>query len=78
MFYVNVPIGAAAFAFGAVFLRQPPQAGAGRFDLIGFLLSGFGLEIPRAFTAAPGALPGVTTYFNAPALAIMLVLTAML
>jgi len=42
------------------------------------LLSGFGLAIPKAFTAAPGALPGVTTYFNAPALAIMLVLTAML
>ncbi|HEU5387813.1 MAG TPA: MDR family MFS transporter [Streptosporangiaceae bacterium] len=45
VFYVNVPIGAAAFAFGAVFLRQPPQAGAGRFDLIGFLLSGFGLGL---------------------------------
>src|SRR5689334_3465102 len=45
VFYVNVPIGAAAFAFGAVFLRQPPQAGARRFDLIGFLLSGFGLGL---------------------------------
>jgi EmrB/QacA subfamily drug resistance transporter len=45
VFYVNVPIGAAAFAFGAVFLRQPPQAGAGRFDLIGFLLSGVGLGL---------------------------------
>jgi APA family basic amino acid/polyamine antiporter len=42
------------------------------------LLSGFGLAIPQAFTAAPGALPGVTTYFNAPALVIMLVLAAML
>src|SRR6201997_4185360 len=45
VFYVNVPIGAAAFAFGAGFLPQPPQAGAGRFDLIGFLLSGFGLGL---------------------------------
>jgi APA family basic amino acid/polyamine antiporter len=42
------------------------------------LLSGFGIAIPQAFTAAPGALPGVTTYFNLPALVIMLVLTAML
>jgi EmrB/QacA subfamily drug resistance transporter len=45
VFYANVPIGAAAFAFGAVFLRQPPQAGPGRFDLGGFLLSGFGLGL---------------------------------
>ena len=29
VFYVNLPIGAAAFAFGAVFLRQPPQERAG-------------------------------------------------
>jgi APA family basic amino acid/polyamine antiporter len=42
------------------------------------LLSGFGLAIPQAFTAAPGALHGVTTYFNLPALLIMLVLTGML
>jgi EmrB/QacA subfamily drug resistance transporter len=45
VFYVNVPIGVAAFTFGAVFLRQQPQAGAGRFDLKGFLLSGFGLGL---------------------------------
>jgi len=42
------------------------------------LISGFGLSLPTVLTAAPGAVPGVTTYFNLPALIIMLVLTAML
>jgi EmrB/QacA subfamily drug resistance transporter len=45
VFYVNLPIGAAAFAFGAVFLRQPRQDEPGRFDLAGFLLSGLGLGL---------------------------------
>ena len=45
VFYVNLPIGAAAFAFGAIFLRQPAQDQPGRFDLAGFLLSGFGLGL---------------------------------
>lgn len=45
VFYVNLPIGAAAFAFGAVFLRQPPQMRPGRFDLAGFLFSGVGLGL---------------------------------
>jgi APA family basic amino acid/polyamine antiporter len=42
------------------------------------LISGFGLQLPTVLTAAPGALPGVTTYINLPALIIMLILTAML
>ncbi|WP_426074395.1 amino acid permease [Janthinobacterium sp. DSP2-3-3] len=42
------------------------------------LLSGFGITLPAALTAAPGALPGVTTFINLPALVIMLLLTAML
>jgi EmrB/QacA subfamily drug resistance transporter len=45
VFYVNLPIGAAAFAFGAVFLEQTAQAQPGRFDLAGFLLSGLGLGL---------------------------------
>ena len=45
VFYVNVPIGVAAFAFGAVFLQQSVQARPGRFDLPGFLLSGLGLGL---------------------------------
>jgi EmrB/QacA subfamily drug resistance transporter len=43
VFYVNVPIGAAALLFGALFLQSTPQAKPGRFDLPGFLLSGLGL-----------------------------------
>ena len=42
------------------------------------LIGGFGIEIPKALSAAPGALPGVSTVMNLPALLIMLVLTAML
>ncbi|HEX3192512.1 MAG TPA: DHA2 family efflux MFS transporter permease subunit, partial [Streptosporangiaceae bacterium] len=45
VFYVNLPIGAAAFAFGAIFLRQSAQNEPGRFDLAGFLLSGSGLGL---------------------------------
>ena len=60
VFYVNVPIGAAAFAFGAVFLQQPPQAKPGRFDLAGFLLSGIGLgaaDVRRLRGTEPGLAP---------------------
>nr|WP_206085659.1 amino acid permease [Massilia polaris] len=42
------------------------------------LLMGFGIELPKVLSAAPGALPGVETWFNLPALVIMLVLTTML
>jgi APA family basic amino acid/polyamine antiporter len=42
------------------------------------LIAGFGLHLPTALTAAPGALPGETTYFNLPAFLIMMVLTTML
>ncbi|MGV8866573.1 MAG: amino acid permease [Janthinobacterium svalbardensis] len=42
------------------------------------LLAGFGITLPAALSAAPGALPGVTTFINLPALVIMLLLTAML
>jgi EmrB/QacA subfamily drug resistance transporter len=45
VFYVNVPIGIAAFVFGLLFLRQTEQDQPGRFDLAGFLLSGIGLGL---------------------------------
>jgi MFS family permease len=35
VFYVNVPIGIAGSAFGAVFLPEHREAGAGRFDCPG-------------------------------------------
>src|SRR5271165_5234698 len=43
VFYVNLPLGAAAFVFGLVFLQSQKQDRPGRFDLPGFLLSGVGL-----------------------------------
>lgn len=42
------------------------------------LMAGFGLHLPTVLTAAPGAMPGVTTWFNLPAFVIMLLLTLML
>ncbi|HEY1044561.1 MAG TPA: amino acid permease [Telluria sp.] len=42
------------------------------------LLSGFGIALPTVLTAAPGALPGVETWVNLPAMIIMLILTTML
>src|SRR5215472_4251365 len=43
VFYVNVPIGVLGFIFGAVFLPEHREAGAGRFDRPGFVLAGAGL-----------------------------------
>jgi len=45
VFYVNLPIGAAAFAFGALFVHEDRQPHPGRFDLPGFLFSGLGLGL---------------------------------
>ncbi|TDG03043.1 amino acid permease [Paraburkholderia guartelaensis] len=42
------------------------------------LIGGFGLHLPAALSAAPGAIPGVQTWFNLPAFLVMLVLTALL
>jgi APA family basic amino acid/polyamine antiporter len=42
------------------------------------LIAGFGITLPTLVTAAPGSVPGETTWFNLPALIIMLVVTAML
>ena len=42
VFFVNLPIGLAAFAFGLIFLDEHRQPLPGRFDLPGFLLSGIG------------------------------------
>lgn len=42
------------------------------------LLSGLGVTLPTVLSAAPGAQPGVQTWFNLPAFAIVLVLTWLL
>ena len=45
IFYVNVPVGVAAFMFALLFLREHTESAAGRFDLWGFLCSGGGLAL---------------------------------
>lgn len=45
VFFVNVPIGIAACVFGLIFLLEHQEPGAGRFDLVGFLLAGIGLAL---------------------------------
>jgi APA family basic amino acid/polyamine antiporter len=42
------------------------------------LVAGFGLKLPVALTAAPGAIAGVTTLFNLPAFLVMMVITTLL
>ena len=80
VFYVNLPIGAAAFAFGAIFLVTPAQERPGRFDLAGFLASGLGLgllmygvsEGPRLGWRQPQVLATITA--GAALLAAMVVI----
>jgi EmrB/QacA subfamily drug resistance transporter len=43
VFFVNLPLGLIAVAFGALFVREYKQPEAGRFDLGGFALAGGGL-----------------------------------
>lgn len=45
VFYVNVPIGIAAFVFGLLFLQEYRREAGGDFDVAGFLLGGFGLAL---------------------------------
>jgi EmrB/QacA subfamily drug resistance transporter len=45
VFFVNLPIGILAFAFGWLFLEEHRQPHPGRFDLLGFLLSGIGFAL---------------------------------
>lgn len=43
VFFVNLPIGIAAFVFGALFVMERREGRPGRFDLTGFVLAGLGL-----------------------------------
>jgi len=45
VFYVNLPIGAAALLFGYLCLEEQREAAPGRFDVPGFLLSGIGFAL---------------------------------
>src|SRR5262245_5557288 len=55
IFFVNLPVGIAAFVFALVFLREHTEERAGRFDLPGFLSSGAGLALLLyALSRGPG------------------------
>jgi EmrB/QacA subfamily drug resistance transporter len=45
VFFVNLPIGILAFTFGLLFLEEHRQPHPGRFDLLGFVLSGVGFAL---------------------------------
>ncbi len=45
VFYVNIPIGIAAFLFGMLFLQEHRERTTKSFDLAGFLLAGVGLAL---------------------------------
>jgi len=54
IFYVNIPVGIAAIAFGWAFLAEHREPKAGRFDAIGFVLAGTGLgALMYALTEGP-------------------------
>ena len=44
IFFVNLPVGVLSFLFSAFVLREHREEGAGRFDPLGFVLSGAGLS----------------------------------
>jgi len=60
VFYVNVPIGIAAFLFGLLFLEEYRERTAGSFDLLGFLLAGIGLALTM-YALSEGPNYGWTT-----------------
>ncbi|NUU24389.1 MAG: multidrug efflux MFS transporter [Streptomycetaceae bacterium] len=60
VFYMNIPVGAAALVFGALFLREEKQSGVGPFDLPGFLLAGAGLA-SVLYALTEGAQEGWTS-----------------
>jgi EmrB/QacA subfamily drug resistance transporter len=59
-FYLNVPIGVAAFVFGVLFVREQRQEAPGRFDVPGFLLAGAGLGA-LMFALSDGSSRGWTS-----------------
>ena len=54
IFFVNVPLGIIALAFGWRYLREHSEPMAGQLDVPGFVLSGFGLAgIAYALSEGP-------------------------
>jgi EmrB/QacA subfamily drug resistance transporter len=60
VFYVNLPIGIAAFIFGFLFVPEHREAEAGAFDLPGFVLAGVGFGA-LMYALAEGPIKGWAT-----------------
>jgi EmrB/QacA subfamily drug resistance transporter len=60
IFYINVPLGILAFAFGVATLRENTEPSAGRFDLPGFVFSALGLSLV-VFALSEGPRSGWTS-----------------
>ena len=73
IFYINVPVGVAALAFGALFLPRGSEHHAGRFDLPGFLLAGTGFPL-LLYALSTGASAG----WAAPHVLIAIILSIIL
>jgi EmrB/QacA subfamily drug resistance transporter len=65
IFFINLPVGAAALLFGALFLPRGSEHLPGRFDLPGFLLAGTGFPL-FMYALSTGASSG---WGSAPVLA---------
>ena len=57
IFYINLPVGAAALIFGGLFLPRGSEHPAGSFDLPGFLLAGTGFPL-LLYALSTGATSG--------------------
>ncbi|GAA4865632.1 MDR family MFS transporter [Saccharopolyspora rosea] len=74
-FYVNVPVGLAALAFGALCLAEHVEARTKRFDVLGFALAAPGLGLVMyALDALPELGPGQVWAFGAAGLVLLGVL----
>jgi EmrB/QacA subfamily drug resistance transporter len=60
IFWVNLPIGIAGFIFALIFLKEHTEPSAGRFDALGFALSGAGLAL-ILFALSRGPTDGWTS-----------------
>lgn len=60
IFYINVPLGVLAFAFGVATLRENKEPSAGRFDVPGFVFSALGLSLV-VFALSEGPRAGWTS-----------------
>ena len=77
VFYVNVPLGVLALAFGALFLERGNAMRPGPFDTVGFVLAGGGLGL-LMYGMSEGPVKGWSSDIVLAALAVGAVLLAVM